>query len=140
MRRSVAKSGESIPREEGGGWWLRRADQAGVAGVLLLALIAMAWYWTSQGGFSGRLLEIDRAPRQKAQYTVDLNHATWPELAQLPEVGEELARRIVADREAAGPYLDHEDLRRVRGIGPKTLEKLRPYLRPMPLSESVAGK
>jgi competence protein ComEA len=68
-----------------------------------------------------------------------INQADWPELAELPEIGPTLARRIVESRESAGPFADHEDLRRVRGIGPLTLERMRPYLLPMPVSGAVAG-
>ena len=53
-------------------------------------------------------------------------------------LGETLARRIVETREQAGPYGDHDDLLRVRGIGPRTLEGMRPYLLPMPGQEDVA--
>ena len=74
------------------------------------------------------------------RFTVDVNSATWPELVQLPEVGETLAKRIVEVRAESGPYLDHEDLRRVPGIGPKTLDRIRPYLRPIPNAETVAGR
>lgn len=120
-------------------WVLRRADQVGVAALVLLGLGAMALWWLAQGGWQGRLIEVDRAPRNTARFEVDINAATWPELTQLPEVGETLARRIVATREQDGPFVDHDDLRRVRGIGPKTLEKLRPYLRPMPSHRATAG-
>ncbi|HUY92937.1 MAG TPA: helix-hairpin-helix domain-containing protein [Pirellulales bacterium] len=121
-------------------WLLRRADQAAVAGLALAALISLAVYWCVQGGAAGRLIEIDREPRRQVEFLVDLNQADWPELAQLPEIGESLAKRIVEMRRERGPYLDHEDLRRVRGIGPKTLERIRPYLRPMPPGENVAGR
>jgi competence protein ComEA len=114
-------------------------DQAAVAGFTLLALVALAGYWLSHGGASGRLVEIDRAPRQSARFTVDINRADWPELAQIPGVGETLARRIVAAREEQGPFADHEDLRRVRGIGPRTLDRMKPFLRSMPETGSVAG-
>jgi competence protein ComEA len=120
-------------------WLLRRADQAAVGGLALAAIVAMAAYWHSQGGGGGRLIEIDREPRRQLEFIVDINRADWPELAQLPEIGESLARRIVEMREARGPYLDHDDLRRVRGIGPKTLDRIRPYLRQMPPMENVAG-
>jgi competence protein ComEA len=40
-----------------------------------------------------------------------------------------LARRIVADREQNGPFRSVDDLARVKGIGPKTLEHLRPWVR-----------
>ena len=121
-------------------WLLRRVDQAAVAGLALAALAALAVYWHVQGGAAGRLIEIDREPRRKVEFLVDLNRADWPELAQLPEIGENLAKRIVASRREHGPFLDHDDLRRVRGIGPKTLERVRPYLRPMPPGENVAGR
>jgi competence protein ComEA len=49
----------------------------------------------------------------------------------LPGIGPELAQRIVADRQARGPFRRVEDLRRVRGIGPKTLERMRVYLAPL---------
>ena len=68
-----------------------------------------------------------------------MNEADWPELSQLPGVGETLAQRIVESRETAGAFVDNEDLQRVRGIGPRTFERIKPYLRPMPGSGSVAG-
>lgn len=67
-------------------------------------------------------------PQGRYQYQVALNSATWVEWAQLDGIGETLARRIVADREQHGPFQSAEDLLRVKGIGPKTLEKMRPYL------------
>ena len=46
-----------------------------------------------------------------------LNTATQEELAQLPGIGEELARRIVEHREANGPFETIEELMEVSGIG-----------------------
>jgi competence protein ComEA len=85
-------------------------------------------------------VEIEKAAPQLAQFQVDINKAQWPELATLPGVGRTLAERIVQSREETGPFRDTDDLRRVRGIGPRTLESLRPYLRPMPGRQAVAGK
>lgn len=120
--------------------WLRRADQLVVAGAVLLAIISIGIYWFAQGGPSGRLIEIDRAAPLEAQFLVDVNSAEWPELAQAPGLGETLARRIVADRLAHGPYRDHQDLLRVKGIGPKTLDRMRPYLVPLAGGGTVAGR
>jgi len=120
-------------------WWLRRADQAAVAGLTLSALIALAVWWTYRGGLSGRLIDIDEAPPLSAEFVVDINEASWPELSQLPDLGETLARRIVESRESQGEFLDHQDLRRVRGIGPATLERIRPYLAPLPDAAATAG-
>jgi competence protein ComEA len=118
---------------------LRRLDQAAVAALTLAALVTIAGYWLAEGGARGRLIEIDRAPRQAARFRIDINQADWPEFSQLPGVGETLARRIVESRAAEGPFADIEQLRRVRGIGTRTLEEIRPYLRPVPAAGNVAA-
>lgn len=56
-----------------------------------------------------------------ATNVVNLNTATLEELLTLPRVSEKLARGIIAGR----PYARIEDLERVHGIGPKTLEAVR---------------
>lgn len=99
----------------------------------------MAVWWVAGGGPSGRLINIDRARPLDYQFTVDVNAADWPELIQLPEIGEVLARRIVQHRAANGPFATPEDLLEVRGIGGKTLERIRDYLRPLPGEELTAG-
>jgi len=57
---------------------------------------------------------------------VDLNRAGAQELQGLPGVGPALAERILAARRER-LFTSVEDLVRVRGIGPATLEQLRPY-------------
>jgi competence protein ComEA len=118
---------------------LRRLDQAAVATLVSFALAGMGVYWFASGGHRGELIEIDRAEPLSAKYQVDINAAAWPELAELPRVGPTLAKRIVASRAEAGPFADHDDLLRVRGVGPLTLEQMKPYLLPMPGRAEVAG-
>lgn len=60
---------------------------------------------------------------------VDINRASREELMRLPGIGAVLADRILADRQANGPFRRVEDLTRIRGIKARTLEKLRPYVR-----------
>jgi competence protein ComEA len=55
---------------------------------------------------------------------LDLNRAGSGELELLPGIGPALARRIVEDRRAHGPFGRVEALLRVRGIGPRTLARL----------------
>ncbi len=58
---------------------------------------------------------------------IDVNHATAAELRRLPGIGPTLSQRIIQTREQQ-PFRSVEDLRRVRGIGAKTLERLRPFI------------
>ncbi len=58
---------------------------------------------------------------------IDINTATLAELDILPRIGPTLAARIIADREANGPFSSLDDLDRVPGIGPKTIARLVPY-------------
>jgi competence ComEA-like helix-hairpin-helix protein len=59
---------------------------------------------------------------------IDLDHATARDLEKLPGIGPALAARIVADRADHGPFRTPGVLLRVRGIGPRTLDRIRPYL------------
>ncbi len=61
--------------------------------------------------------------------TVDLDHASAAELDQLPGIGPVLAARIVEHRERHGRFRRVEELLAVPGIGPRLLERLRPWLR-----------
>ncbi len=58
-------------------------------------------------------------------FPVDVNTAPPAALEAIPGIGRVMAQRIVAHR----PYGTVEDLLRVPGIGPATLEKLRPYVK-----------
>jgi len=55
---------------------------------------------------------------------LNLNQATAVELEGLPGIGPSLARRIVADREARGPFAAVQALDRVPGIGPALVGRL----------------
>jgi competence protein ComEA len=127
--------------DEQPGWprlTLRRSDQA-VAGVVAAGLLAaLAGWWIGQEGASGGLVDIERAEPTAIEFKLDVNTADWPELALMPNIGEQLAKRIVEDRAVKGPFRELADLRRVRGIGPKTLEGMKPYL--LPLRESIPSE
>ena len=56
----------------------------------------------------------------------------------LPGVGETIAKRMVTSRESEGRFTCHEDLLRVSGIGPRTLQRIRPFLLPIPAEQNVA--
>jgi competence protein ComEA len=62
------------------------------------------------------------------QRQVDLNTAERAELLQVPGVGPALADAILTHRREAGRFDTVDDLDRVRGVGGKTLDHLRPWV------------
>jgi competence protein ComEA len=64
--------------------------------------------------------------------TLDLNTATHAQLMLLPGVGPALAEVIVSGRRDRGRFRSPDDLLPLRGIGDKTLARLRPFVRCSP--------
>ena len=98
-----------------------------VVGAVILALTLVHWLRLTLRGAPP--VEIDRLPASAYEFQVEINRATWVEWMQLEGIGEITARRIVADRDERGPFTGIDDLDRVPGIGPRTLEAMRPFLR-----------
>jgi len=59
---------------------------------------------------------------------VDPNTADADMLEQLPGIGPSRAAAIVEERSTRGPFALVDDLVRVRGIGPATLDGIRPFV------------
>jgi competence protein ComEA len=84
------------------------------------------------------LLRPHRAPVVPADLTsenrlalglaIDVNVASTAELESIPGIGPTRAAAIVADRDHLGPFPDVDALERVKGIGPATVEAIRPYV------------
>ncbi|HKQ48924.1 MAG TPA: helix-hairpin-helix domain-containing protein [Phycisphaerae bacterium] len=105
-----------------------------LVGALLLSTLAFGGILRPAGANLGRP-SIDSMALNMG---VDPNTAQWFELAQLPGIGESLARKIVAYRDsqrAADPNSERPffqsagSLSPIPGIGPRTLARLRPFLR-----------
>jgi competence protein ComEA len=79
-----------------------------IAGLLLMALLA-------------------GAPKASEGPPVDLNRATVEELCTLPGIGKKKAEAIVALRERK-PFTRVTQLLQIKGIGPRTLQRMRPRL------------
>lgn len=69
-----------------------------------------------------------RKPRSYAPVdiggAININTASSPRLQKLPRVGPATAKRIIENR----PFSAVGDLLEIRGIGPKTMERLRPHI------------
>lgn len=71
-------------------------------------------------GHKPKLTRVSKSPSR----TVDINTATLEALEALPGIGPTFARRIIEGR----PYRSVDELRRVKGIGPKRLDEILPYV------------
>ncbi len=107
---------------------LRRRDQRTLAVILIvcLPLLAISICQTSP---------LNEKSDRSYHFEVDPNNATTTELRLLPGVGEKLADAIVLDRTLKGPFKIPADLQRVKGIGPKKIEALQPFLSEMKARE-----
>lgn len=59
---------------------------------------------------------------------ININTASSAELQRVPGIGPVTAEKIIQMRKASGPFKSVDDLRAIKGIGPKRLAKWRPYL------------
>lgn len=59
---------------------------------------------------------------------LDLNRASAEEIDSLPGIGAVLAQRVIDYRKTSGGFRSVEDLRQVKGIGAKKLDRLRPLV------------
>ncbi len=62
---------------------------------------------------------------QTVEKAININEATVKELAALPGIGKKKAEAIVAYRNENGQFNSIDDLKKVEGIGKKTLEKIK---------------
>jgi competence ComEA-like helix-hairpin-helix protein len=122
-------------------WWITRPGDAPGEVQLLGALPPQ-----SPGAHRDSILALSRplGPTER----INADRASPAELARLPRVGLALAKKIVADREAHGPFGSPAGLDRVPGIGPGLLATLGPHLAfsgpsgpaaPMPITPSQPG-
>jgi competence ComEA-like helix-hairpin-helix protein len=102
-------------------WWLTRPGDAPGEIQLLTALPPR-----NPAAHRDSVLALSRplGPTER----IDVDRASAAELARLPRVGLALAKRIVADREAHGPFGGPAGLDRVSGVGPGLLAALGPHL------------
>lgn len=118
-----------LPEEDRPALGLRRADRLFVTCLCLAILILSAVHLVRLSLRGTPAIAVDRASPQSIPFHIDPNSATWVEWMQLPGIGETTARRIVEDRETNGPFQSVDDLRRIKGIGAVTAEKIRPFLK-----------
>jgi competence ComEA-like helix-hairpin-helix protein len=124
------------------------ADRRAAAVLLLLAAVGLVVrFWQVPGAAPGGVVYrpvggTARASRDSVAARaarllrplsrgeqIDLDRAGASELTRLPHVGPGLAGRIVAYRDAHGPFGSLKALDQVPGIGPTVIEAIRPHAR-----------
>ncbi|TWT76657.1 Helix-hairpin-helix motif protein [Planctomycetes bacterium CA13] len=94
--------------------------------VIGLLFSLTAFLWACLSSIQDRAEHLMMAPRD-TKMVLDINHANPREFALLPTVGPVLADRIVHNRNQHGEFRTVAELRRVSGIGPKTLVAIGDY-------------
>ena len=110
-----------------------RRGAAGL-GILLIALLTL----TLARAWDATQTPITTDPAT-ARQTIDLNHADSDLLQLLPGIGPRRAEAIVEERRARGVFVSLEDLQRVSGIGPRTIDRIAPFVRVGPPPEIAAS-
>jgi len=102
-----------------------------IAAAVAVGLVGMAVWFIASGGLHGGLVLHDHPPPATGIFTVNINAAGVTELSQLPGLGTITAQKIVDYRTSNGAFASHDDLLAVPGVGPVTLDAMRPHLRPI---------
>jgi len=73
--------------------------------------------------------KASKADRLKASAkSININTASAEDLTALPRIGTKVAQRIVEYRTAHKGFKSVDELRNVKGVGPKLLEGIKPYV------------
>lgn len=104
------------------------AHQKWLAVASVFALLFIAIYFGGLGSQSNGLVNIDSAKQLDFQFQVDINEAASNELFAIPGIGAKLAERIVDYRRVHGKFESLDDLKKVPGLGPKSIERMRPFV------------
>jgi|SRR5579859_6655571 len=68
------------------------------------------------------------ATKKPPLHPINLNTANSQQLQEVPGIGPATADKILKMRKSYGPFKSVDDLRAIKGIGPKRLERMRKYL------------
>jgi competence ComEA-like helix-hairpin-helix protein len=109
-----------------------------LTGILALSLLASVYliirdYSDRSGAERGLTIHIgDSDQRYAPLFMVDLNRTPADSFELIPGIGPVFASRIVAYRDSVGGFSSTEEITKVRGIGYKLYNQIKPYLQVSP--------
>jgi len=108
--------------------------QSRTLSCLAVIIVAAAGYTIFTDFYvSPRMVVMQDKPAISENYAsilqLDINTSPADSLELAPGIGPVLAGRIIAYRSKHGPFASFDSLTNVSGIGPVSLEKLRPYFK-----------
>ena len=119
VREAVAKAG-------GASGGLSPSPESAALKIEKSGLLMLTREGENRGGAAFQSLD---PPKMKVLSTpVNINTAKAEELGILPGVGPQMARAIVAFREEHGKFSTPEDLRKIKGLGPRKFAAIRPHI------------
>lgn len=98
-----------------------------IAGIDEMGRMSEIIYPTPKTGFKSNPSKKETLA-SLAPGSISLNQASKADLMKLPRVGSSIADRIIQYRQQYG-FSTIDDLNNVKGIGDKTMEQIRPYVR-----------
>jgi competence ComEA-like helix-hairpin-helix protein len=102
--------------------------------AFIIIFIAFACQWPETKSIPQPLISMPQKTNE-LKCTINPNNTSWASLARLPGFGPQKAKTLIEYRQqykAANnqqePFSCAEDLQKVKGIGPKTVDKIRKYI------------
>lgn len=116
---------------------LIECDDAKQSGIQFFAFVIAVFVAVAFSScFTARCLRSKRPGAVEMESRINPNNASTASLVRLPQIGPGRAAAIIAYRESISrsdssraAFRSCDDLRKVKGIGPKTTEKLRRWLK-----------
>lgn len=100
-----------------------------IALIFSLSLCLAAGPENTYAKASDTTSKVEKTTKKSATKAVNINSADKKMLTQLPGVGPSTADAIVKYRKANGKFKSANDLLKVKGIGEKTLKKMKPFIK-----------
>lgn len=138
---NIEHANASLPRQQAAtaasaarlGWIellvLRPRNQPIAAVILLCFTLGLGGWYLWRATTVPGLVELDRSEPTTSKLVVNINTAEAAELMLLPEIGKTTSYKIIEERETNGDFRNPLEFgARIKGIGPKTLPKVTPFL------------